>query len=114
MLIINKKTVYCDVWSNSNSGVKIMVQEIIRLKKNIKIKVRYHLCKEEDYKNGIAYIELRAKTSATVKKGQKVYRQAKYSYSSTTQDVVTFRKFEDKSQSDVENKVVSNESQLNG
>jgi len=47
-----------------------------------------------------------------VKKGQKVYRQAKYSYSSTTQDVVTFRKFEDKSQSDVENKVVSNEKSI--
>ena len=43
---------------------------------------------------------------------QKVYRQAKYSYSSTTQDVVTFRKFEDKSQSDVENKVVSNEKSI--
>ena len=47
-----------------------------------------------------------------MKKGQKVYRQAKYSYSSTTQDVVTFRKFEDKSQSDVENKVVSNEKSI--
>lgn len=46
-----------------------------------------------------------------MKKGQ-VYRQAKYSYSSTTQDVVTFRKFEDKSQSDVENKVVSNEKSI--
>lgn len=43
---------------------------------------------------------------------QKVYRQAKYSYSSTTQDVVTFKKFEDKSQSDVENKVVSNEKSI--
>ncbi len=47
-----------------------------------------------------------------MKEGQKVYRQAKYSYSSTTQDVVTFRKFEDKSQSDVENKVVSNEKSI--
>lgn len=47
-----------------------------------------------------------------MEKGQKVYRQAKYSYSSTTQDVVTFRKFEDKSQSDVENKVVSNEKSI--
>ena len=47
-----------------------------------------------------------------MKKGQKVYRQAKYSYSSTTQDVVTFRKFEDKSQSDVENVVVSNEKSI--
>lgn len=47
-----------------------------------------------------------------MKKGQKVYRQAEYSYSSTTQDVVTFRKFEDKSQSDVENKVVSNEKSI--
>lgn len=47
-----------------------------------------------------------------MKQGQKVYRQAKYSYSSTTQDVVTFRKFEDKSQSDVENKVVSNEKSI--
>lgn len=47
-----------------------------------------------------------------MKKGQKVYRQAKYSYSSTTQDVVTFRKFENKSQSDVENKVVSNEKSI--
>lgn len=47
-----------------------------------------------------------------MKKGQKVYRQAKYSYSSTTQDVVTFRKFEDKSQSDAENKVVSNEKSI--
>lgn len=47
-----------------------------------------------------------------MKKGKKVYRQAKYSYSSTTQDVVTFRKFEDKSQSDVENKVVSNEKSI--
>lgn len=47
-----------------------------------------------------------------MKKGQKVYRQAKYSYSSTTQDVVSFRKFEDKSQSDVENKVVSNEKSI--
>lgn len=47
-----------------------------------------------------------------MKKRQKVYRQAKYSYSSTTQDVVTFRKFEDKSQSDVENKVVSNEKSI--
>lgn len=47
-----------------------------------------------------------------MKKGQKVYRQAKYSYSSTTQDVVTFIKFEDKSQSDVENKVVSNEKSI--
>lgn len=47
-----------------------------------------------------------------MKKGQKAYRQAKYSYSSTTQDVVTFRKFEDKSQSDVENKVVSNEKSI--
>ena len=47
-----------------------------------------------------------------MKKGQKVYRQAKYSYSSTTQDVVTVRKFEDKSQSDVENKVVSNEKSI--
>ena len=46
-----------------------------------------------------------------MKKGQ-IYRQAKYSYSSTTQDVVTFRKFEDKSQSDVENKVVSNEKSI--
>ena len=45
-------------------------------------------------------------------KKEKVYRQAKYSYSSTTQDVVTFRKFEDKSQSDVENKVVSNEKSI--
>ena len=47
-----------------------------------------------------------------MKKGQKVYRQAQYRYSSTTQDVVTFRKFEDKSQSDVENKVVSNEKSI--
>lgn len=47
-----------------------------------------------------------------MKKGQKVYRQARYNYSSTTQDVVTFRKFEDKSQSDVENKVVSNEKSI--
>lgn len=47
-----------------------------------------------------------------MKKRQKVYRQAKYSYSSTTQDVVTFKKFEDKSQSDVENKVVSNEKSI--
>lgn len=47
-----------------------------------------------------------------MEKGQKVYRQAKYSYSSTTQDVVTFIKFEDKSQSDVENKVVSNEKSI--
>lgn len=47
-----------------------------------------------------------------MKEGQKVYRQAKYSYSSTTQDVVTFKKFEDKSQSDVENKVVSNEKSI--
>ena len=47
-----------------------------------------------------------------MEKGQKVYRQAKYSYSSTTQDVVTFIKFEDKSQSDVEKKVVSNEKSI--
>lgn len=47
-----------------------------------------------------------------MEKRQKVYRQAKYSYSSTTQDVVTFIKFEDKSQSDVENKVVSNEKSI--
>lgn len=47
-----------------------------------------------------------------MEKGQKVYRQAKYSYSSTTQDVVTFIKFEDKSQSDVESKVVSNEKSI--
>ena len=47
-----------------------------------------------------------------MKKGQKVYRQAKYSYSSTTQDVVTFKKFEDISQSDVEDKVVSNEKSI--
>ena len=47
-----------------------------------------------------------------MKKGQKVYKQARYRYSSTTQDVATFRKFEDKSQSDVENKVVSNEKSI--
>lgn len=63
-------------------------------------------------KNGIAYIELRAKTRAEVEKGQKVYRQARYRYSSTTQDVVTFRRFEDVRQSNVENKVVSNEKSI--
>lgn len=47
-----------------------------------------------------------------MKKGQKVYRQARYIHSTTTQDVVTFRKFEDKSRSDVENKVVSNEKSI--
>lgn len=44
--------------------------------------------------------------------GQEVYRQAKYSYSPTTQDVVTLRKFKDESQSDVENVVVSNEKSI--
>lgn len=111
----NKEKIYCEPWHLVNNGMvfvegtnKFKIQEEYK-NKEIEFSVSV---KPEDYENGIAYVELTAKTSAVVKEGQNVYRQAEYTYNSVTQDVRTFRKFLDENKSDVEEKNISNKKSI--
>lgn len=111
----NKNKVYCEPHHMINNGIvpeigttKFTIQEGYE-NKEIEF---YVYVKPEDYDKKIAYVELKAETSANVKEGVNVYRQAEYTHNSWTQDVRTFRKFLDENKSNVEKKKITNKKSI--